>query len=75
MATKPPSTSYLALWQAADREEIGLKITVNDDDRRKFVADLYLAREEFGGFDHMMIMQPMPPGTVFIIHETTEVPE
>lgn len=73
MATKSPPEKYLQYWIAAAEQEIGICITVADEDRALFVNRLYEARDVFGGYEDYMIFQPNPPGTVFI--RKTEIGE
>lgn len=75
MATKLPPESYLQVWEAAAREEIGICVNVPPEDQMKLVNALYEARLTFGGFQDMMIFQPKPAGQVFIVHKTAELPE
>lgn len=76
MATKLPATYYLPLWEQAHAQEIGILIRcLNADHQRLLVNALYQCRKETGGFEDMMIFQPMPPGTIFIAHKTVELPD
>ncbi len=75
MATKLAPETYLQFWQEAAGFEFGLEVKVHPDDQAKFINDLYECRATFGGFEDMMIFQPAPPGTLFIMRNTTELPE
>ncbi len=76
MATKKPAIYYLPLWEKAEAEEIGLHVTCETaDDQRKLVNALYECRKQVGGFEGMMIFQPHPIGTIFIAHQTVEMPD
>jgi hypothetical protein len=76
MTTKLPATYYLPLWEQAHSEEIGILIRcVSPDHQRLLVNALYECRKQTGGFDHLIIFQPHPPGTIYIAHKTTELPE
>lgn len=75
MGTKLAPETYLQFWQEAAGFEFGLEVKVHPDDQPKFINSLYEARNTFGGFDDMIVMQPMPPGTIFIMRNTVEMPE
>jgi hypothetical protein len=66
MATKAPPETYLRYWEAAAQQEIGIEVKVDPNDQALFVNLLYDCRNTFGGYEDMMILQPNPPGTVFI---------
>jgi hypothetical protein len=74
MATRLAPETYLQFWQEGQSLEFGLEVKVHPDDQTKFVNALYEARDTFGGFEDMMIFQPQPPGTIFIMKNTTELP-
>ena len=74
MATRLPSAAYIEFWSTAAAEEIGLCVMVHPDDQTKFINALYEARTEHGGFEELMIAQPEPRGTVFIIQKMVEMP-
>lgn len=75
MGTKHPPEYYLPLWEQAAAEEIGVKIKVEPDDQSMLVNALYDCRKATGGFEDLLVMQPQPLGTLYIIHKTTEVVE
>lgn len=75
MATRLSPETYLQFWQEAEGMEFGLEVKVHPDDATKFANAMYECRDTFGGFENMMIFQPQPPGTLFIMKETTELPE
>ncbi len=75
MTTKLPATYYLPLWEQAEAEEIGLRITTIPDHMPKLVNALYACKQEVGGFEDMMLFQPQPPGTIYLARKTVEVPE
>lgn len=75
MATRLAPETLLQFWQEASGFEFGLEVKVHPDDQAKFLNALYEARGTFGGFEDMMIFQPAPAGTLFIMRETTELPE
>lgn len=66
MATKAPPETYLRYWIAAAEQEIGIEIKTDPDDVKLLVNLLYDARNTFGGYEELMILQPNPPGTIFI---------
>lgn len=66
MATRAPPETYLKYWIAAAEQEIGICIQVDPNDQSLFVNLLYDARNVFGGYEDFMILQPNPPGTVFV---------
>ena len=74
MVTKLAPETYLALWERAAAEEIGLEVKVVPEDQAKLINALYDCRKTFGGFEDMMIFQPKPEGTVFIARKTVELP-
>lgn len=73
MATRPPPETYLRYWAAAAEQEIGIEIKVDPADQAMLVNQLYEARNAFGGYEDMIILQPNPPGTIFI--RTKEIGE
>ena len=73
MTTKLPSEFYLPLWEEAKAREIGVEIKVHPEDQHLLINALYECRKTVGGFEELIIMQPEPPGTIFIMHKTTEV--
>lgn len=75
MTTKLSPETYLQFWQEAQGFEFGLEVKVHPDDVSKFINALYEARSTFGGFEDMIVMQPNPPGTIFIMKNTVEMPE
>lgn len=76
MTTKLPPSHYLLLWEEAEAQEIGLMITCdNADSQRSLLNSLYACRQEFGGFEDMMIFQPHPVGTLYVMKKTVELPE
>lgn len=76
MTTKLPPSHYLPLWEEASAQEIGICVTCDGpDSQRSLLNSLYACRQEFGGFEDMMIFQPHPVGTLFIAHKTVELPE
>ena len=75
MTTKLPPETYLGLWQSASEQEFGLCITCVPDEQMKLVNAIYAARQEFGGFENLMLFQPQPPGTIYIMKKTVELPE
>jgi hypothetical protein len=66
MATKAPPETYLRYWIAAAEQEIGICIQTVPEDQALLVNLLYDARNTFGGYEDLMILQPNPPGTIFI---------
>jgi len=75
MATHKPPEDLIKYWIAASEQEFGIEIRVVPEDQHKFVQDLYQARQHFGGFEDLMLAQVQPEGTVFIIKQSTELPE
>lgn len=75
MATKLPSETYLPYWELAESKEIGIEITCVPEDQIKLINALYQARQDYGGYEEMMIFQPLPEGRIFIAHRTVELPE
>lgn len=75
MATRPPPETYLQFWREAQKQEFGIEVKVHPDDQPKMVTALYECRDTFGGFEDVMIMQPPPSGTLFMMKKTTELPE
>lgn len=76
MTTKFPPSHYLPLWEAAAAEEIGIHITTAGvDDQKSLIGSLYACRQEFGGFEDLMIFQPHPVGTIYIAYKTVELPD
>ncbi len=76
MATKLPTETYLRYWEAAALQEIGIEIKVDPNDQAMFMNALYDARKMFGGYEDMIVLQPNPPGTIFIRKkELTEMEE
>lgn len=75
MATKLAPETYLQFWQEAADQEFGLEVKVHPDDQAKMLNALYDCRDACGGFEEMMIFSPSPPGTLFIMKQTTELPE
>ena len=76
MATKAPQETYLRYWEAAALQEIGIEIKVEPGDQAMFMNYLYDARKMFGGYEDMIVLQPNPPGTIFIRKkELTEMEE
>ena len=76
MTTKLPATYYLPLWEQAQEQEIGIRITCpNADHQRLLVNALYACRQETGGFEELMLFQPHPVGTIFIAKKTCELPD
>lgn len=69
MTTKKPAEYYSPLWEQAAKEEFGVKIKVEPEDQMLFVNALYDCRKATGGFDDLIVMQPQPLGTVFIVHK------
>jgi hypothetical protein len=74
MATKLPNEEYLKYWEAADAEEIGIHITVEPEDQSKFLNALYDCRKAIGGYEHLIVMQPQPLGTVYVMKKPVELP-
>lgn len=74
MATKLSPETYLQFWQEAAGFEHGLEVKVHPDDTIKFINAMYECRQTFGGFEDMIICQPQPPGTIFIMKNTVELP-
>lgn len=72
MTTKHPPEYYLPLWEQAASEEIGIKVKCEPDDQAVLVNALYDCRKVVGGFVDLLIMQPQPLGTLFIIHKNAE---
>lgn len=75
MTTHLPVDYYEPLWQQAQQEEIGIEVTVEPEDQSRFVNDLYACRRETGGYEDLMIFQPLPEGTIFIAKKAVELPE
>jgi len=73
MTTKLPSETYLPIWEAADAEEFGIEVLVEPKDQVKLVNALYACKQAVGGFTDLMIVQPQPPGTLFIAKKTVEL--
>lgn len=76
MATKLPALTYLRYWQMAAAQEIGIMITTSD--RILLVNALYECRKQSGGFEDLMIFQPVFEGkdnVIFIANKTVELPE
>ncbi len=73
MATRLSPAAYIEFWRTAAQEEFGLGIKVHPDDQAKLVNELYSAKQELGGgaLDNLMLAQPNPPGTVFIVQKTS----
>jgi hypothetical protein len=74
MTTRLSPEAYLPLWEAALGEEIGIHITCVPDDQHKFVGALYEAKKLSDAFDDLIVMQPQPPGTIYIMKKTVELP-
>lgn len=74
MATKLPQSEYLKYWEAAEAEEIGIHITLEPEDQVVFINGLYDCRKTFGGYENIIVMQPKPLGTVFVMKKTVELP-
>lgn len=74
MTTKLPPDEYLKYWQAATEQDIGICVQVEPDDQVKFVNALYDCRSTFGGFENLIVMQPKPLGTVFVMKKSAELP-
>lgn len=75
MTTKRPAEFYLPLWEQAAAEEIGIIVKVEPDDQALLINALYDCRKATGGFDDLIIMQPQPLGTIYIMHKQTQVVE
>jgi len=76
MTTKLPAESYLQVWEKAAEQEIGLELTCAPEDQLKLINALYECRQIVGGFEDMMLAQPLPPGTIFVMKQTVgEMPE
>ena len=75
MGTRLSPETYLQFWQEASGFEFGLEVKVHPEDQSKMVNALYECRDTFGGFEDMMIFQPQPAGTLFIMKNTVELPE
>lgn len=75
MPTKKPPEYYSPLWEQAATEEFGIKIKVEPEDQVLLVNALYECRQQTGGFKELIIMQPQPAGTVFIVHKMRGVVE
>jgi hypothetical protein len=75
MTTKMPLETYLRYWKEAQAQEVGLEILTPPDDQTKLLNALYACRQEFGGFEGLMVFQPQPPGTIWIAHRDAELPE
>jgi len=75
MTTRLAPETYLQFWQQASELEFGLEVKVHPDDQAKVLGALYECRDIFGGFEDMIIFQPAPSGTLFIMRNTTELPE
>ena len=73
MTTKLPPESYLKLWQAAAEQEIGVCVTCEPEDQAKLVNALYECKSLHGGFENLMLMQPQPPGTIYILKKTVQL--
>lgn len=74
MSTRLPPEAYLKLWQTAAEQEIGLHISCMPEDQLKLVNALYECKQIHGGFENLMLMQPQPPGTIYIMKQTVEMP-
>lgn len=74
MATKRPPEYYLPLWEQAAKEEFGIEIKVEPDDMVLLINALYDCRKLSGRFQNMIICQPQPLGTIFIVHKSAELP-
>jgi hypothetical protein len=74
MTTKLPPETYLQFWQKAEEQEFGICIEVAPDDQAKLMNALYECRQVAGGFEDMMIFQPLPAGQLFIVHKSAELP-
>lgn len=76
MTTKLPPSYYLPIWEQAAEQEIGLHITTDGaDSQRSLLNSLYACRQEFGGFEDLMIFQPHPIGTLYICRKSVELSE
>lgn len=75
MSTKKPPEYYSPLWEQAAMEEFGIKIKVEPEDQMLLVNALYECRKQTGGFEQLIVMQPQPLGTVFIVHKMNGVVE
>ncbi len=69
MTTKHPPEYYLPLWEQASTEEFGIKIKVEPEDQMLLVNALYDCRNATSGFEDLIVMQPQPLGTLFIVHK------
>lgn len=69
MTTKREPEYYAPLWEQAAKEEFGIKIKIEPEDQMLLVNALYDCRKATGGFDDLIVMQPQPLGTVFIVHK------
>lgn len=74
MTTKLPPESYLPLFEAAVEQEIGIHITCAAEDQLKLVNALYEAKKFSEAYESLIIMQPQPPGTIYIMKKTVELP-
>jgi hypothetical protein len=74
MTTKLPPSSYLPLWTAAAEQEIGIHITCVPEDQQKLIQAIYEAKKLSDEFDDFIVMQPQPPGTIYIMRKTVEMP-
>lgn len=74
MATKLPVEEYLKFWEAAEAEEIGLLINCEPADQMKLVNTLFECRSTFGGYENLLLCQPKPEGTIFLVKKASELP-
>lgn len=73
MGTHLPVDYYQPLWEQASKEEIGLCVQVEPEDHNRFVNDMYACRQHTGGYEELMLFQPLPQGTIFIAKKMTEL--
>jgi hypothetical protein len=74
MTTKLPPEHYLKFWEEASEQEIGIRVQVEPDDQIKFINALYECRKVHGGFENLIVMQPKPLGTIFVMKKPVELP-
>jgi hypothetical protein len=74
MTTKLAPEEYLGFWEKAAEQEIGIEVLVQPEDQMKFINALYECRSTFGGFEDISVFQPQPPGTIFIMKRSVELP-
>lgn len=72
MTTKLAPETYIQLWEAAAEQEIGIEVLCDPKDQTKLVNAIYECRNILGGYDDLMLAQPQPPGTIFIMKKMVE---